>query len=58
MIIGANSPAMGKSVPWCPLLGIVVVPVDTRSNFETAEKYAKQTNAKTNFQEPAPGSRI
>ena len=49
MIIGSNSPQWVSLFLGAQLLGVVVVPVDIRSNFETAEKYAQQTKPKLIF---------
>lgn len=49
MIIGANSPEWVSLFLGAQLQGIVVVPVDIRSNFETAVKYAEQTKPKRIF---------
>jgi long-chain acyl-CoA synthetase len=49
MIISANSPQWVSLFLGAQLLGVIVVPVDIRSNFETAKKYADQTKPKLIF---------
>jgi long-chain acyl-CoA synthetase len=49
LIVGANSPQWISLFLGAQLLGVIVVPVDIRSNFETARKYAEQTKPKLIF---------
>lgn len=49
MIIGANSPQWVSLFLGAQLAGVIVVPVDTRSNLEIAKKYAEQTNPQCIF---------
>jgi long-chain acyl-CoA synthetase len=49
IIIGTNGPQWISLFLGAQLAGVIVVTVDTRSNFETARKYAEQTKPKLVF---------
>ncbi len=49
MIIGANSPQWVTLFLGAQLAGVIVVPVDIRSNLEISKKYAEQTKPKRIF---------